>query len=204
LTLALTALALPVSACASVDRSVPATQGTVIEADPYSMSAPDKAYYQSLEEMYGASEIVVVGEVVNVVPGEVLSGGGVHPDEDGFPQMGVITVRVDEQLRGTLDSATVTVVRESSLNEGGELRPLILEGFRGERVGNKVLWFLEQSAGRGVGVYEMISFDGLLYIEDGVITTPRAGDGTLAHRTAGRSASEVIAELRVLATGAQP
>jgi hypothetical protein len=50
----------------------------------------------------------------------------------------------------------------------------------------------------------MISFDGLLYIEDGVISTPRAGEDSLAHQTAGRNADEVIDELRALATETQP
>ena len=36
---------------------------------------------------------------------------------------------------------------------------------------------MEQSAGRPDGVYEMISFDGLLYIENEVITTSRTGRG---------------------------
>jgi hypothetical protein len=179
-------------------------QEIVVEGDPYYMSAVDKAYYQSLEEMYKASEIVLVGEVVEVEPGEILSGVGVHPDEEGFPQMGVMTVRVDELLRGSLKGSTVTVVRESFLNDDGELDPLILEGFGAEQVGNDVVWFLEQRPGRSDEVYEMISFDGLLYIEDGVISTPRAGEGTLAHQTAGRSADEVIDELRALATETQP
>jgi hypothetical protein len=90
------------------------------------------------------------------------------------------------------------------MNEDDELRPLIFEGFGAERVGNDVLWFLEQRPGRSGEVYEMVSFDGLLYIEDGVITTPRAGGDTLAHETSGRTAGDVIAELRALATETQP
>jgi hypothetical protein len=102
-------------------------------------------------------------------------------------------------LRGDVKDQTLTVVRESFLNEDGALRPLILEGFDADRVGDRVLWFLEQSGGRQEGIYEMVSFDGLLYIEQGVVATPRAGEGTLAHRTAGRDADEVIAELRSVA-----
>jgi hypothetical protein len=46
--------------------------------------------------------------------------------------------------------ATITLADglESFLNEGGKLRPLIFEGFGADRVGNDLLWFLEQSAGR--------------------------------------------------------
>jgi|GEM_PF-3256577 len=171
--------------------------------EPVSVSAVDKAYYQSLEEMYRASEIVIVGEVVDFKPGEFAEPSGVHPDESGFLQMGVITVRVDEVLRGRLEGDTVIVERESFMNEGGNLRPLIFEGFRAERVGNDVLWFLERRPGRQDEVYEMVSFDGLLYIEDGVIATHRAGNDTLAHTTSGRPAGDVIAELRALAADPQ-
>ncbi len=194
-----------VPACSSGERS-PAdgspSEEVVVQGEPYYMSAVDKAYYQTLAELFNAAEVVVVGEVVKVEPGVILSGAGVHPDEEGFPQMGVITVRVDQLLRGAVKGSTATVHRESFLNEAGELRPLILEGFGPDRVGNKVLWFLEQRPDWPEGIYEMVSFDGLLYIEDGMITTPRSGEDTLAHETAGRSAADVIAELSGLDPGA--
>jgi len=204
--LVVSALVLLIGACGEGSPSSSPTDsiGDLVDGEPFSVSATDKAYYQSLEEMYKASEIVIVGEVVDFEPGEFVEPPGVHPDESGFLQMGVITVRVDEILRGKLDGDTVTVERESFMNEDDELRPLIFEGFGAERVGNDVLWFLEQRPGRPDEVYEMVSFDGLLYIEDGVITTPRAGDDTLAHETSGRTAGDVIAELRALATETQP
>ena len=204
--LVVSALVLLIGACGEGSPSSSPTDsiGDLVDGEPFSVSATDKAYYQSLEEMYKASEIVIVGEVVDFEPGEFVEPPGVHPDESGFLQMGVITVRVDEILRGKLDGDTVTVERESFMNEDDELRPLIFEGFGAERVGNDVLWFLEQRPGRPDEVYEMVSFDGLLYIEDGVITTPRAGGDTLAHETSGRTAGDVIAELRALATETQP
>ena len=204
--LVVSALVLLIGACGEGSPSSSPTDsiGDLVDGEPFSVSATDKAYYQSLEEMYKASEIVIVGEVVDFEPGEFVEPPGVHPDESGFLQMGVITVRVDEILRGKLDGDTVTVERESFMNEDDELRPLIFEGFGAERVGNDVLWFLEQRPGRPDEVYEMVSFDGLLYIEDGVIATPRAGGDTLAHETSGRTAGDVIAELRALATETQP
>ena len=204
--LVVSALVFLIGACGEGSPSSSPTDsiGDLVDGEPFYVSATDKASYQSLEEMYKASEIVIVGEVVDFEPGEFVEPSGVHPDESGFLQMGVITVRVDEILRGKLDGDTVTVERESFMNEDDELRPLIFEGFGAERVGNDVLWFLEQRPGRPDEVYEMVSFDGLLYIEDGVITTPRAGDDTLAHETSGRTAGDVIAELRALATETQP
>jgi hypothetical protein len=176
-----------------------AEDGARVAGEPYHLETVDKAYFQTLGEMYLASELVITGEVAGVEPGGILGATGGHPDEGGLPQMGVITVRIDEVLRGQFEGPTVMVVRESYFNERGTLRPLSLDGLVTDKVGDEVLWFLEHSAGRPAGTYEHVSLDGLLYILDGAVTTPLEGEGRLAHRLIGTPIADLLDDLAVLA-----
>lgn len=168
------------------------------ESDAAILIATDKAHFASLGEMFDAAEIVVHGEVVKVERGEILSAGAPE-GEDSFLQMGYFTIRVDEALKGATGD-TIVVVREAFVTSDAGSKPVIVNGIAPNVEGDEVVWFLEQSEGRD-GVWEQVSYDGLLNVRDGKVATDLDSDG-LARSLVGTQLSNLLAAVRTCAVDA--
>ncbi len=189
-------LALVAAACSGNSGqagSAGADQALSASGEPVYFDATDKAYFSTLGQMADAAEIVVLGEIVDVELGPILSAGA-PAGEDAFLQMALYKVRVDEALKGSPDEV-ITVARESFVVSGDDLRPLSFNGIMPNQVGDAVLWFLE-TVPSNPGMWEQVSLDGLLGVSNGRITTDLDGKERLANSLKGQPLASVLAELR--------
>lgn len=193
-TVSIITLALVMGAC-----SAPTNQstdgGAGASAEPVYLQVSDKAYYATTDDMAAAAEIVVLGEVVRVEPGET-DAPGAPAGEDSFTQMALYTVKVIEALKGDPGNSIV-VWREGFEVSGKEVRPIAFQGILPNEVGDQVLWFLEPAVGNP-GVWEQVSLDGVLEVKDGLIFSELDRDGGLADQLRGKPVDEVLGTLRTL------
>lgn len=168
-------------------------------ADPVLLHVSDKAHYESLEDLFIASTLVIHGTVVEVVPGEVLSSAAPEA-ETSHLQMAEYTVRAIDVFKGQA-GPMITAIRESYAVNAEGVRDVSLNGISPNAVGDTVLWFLEESEGRP-GLWEQISLDGLFLVEDDKVVSELISDG-LGRRLTGSPLSAISDRLNDLSERAQ-
>lgn len=168
---------------------------------PIKSEAVDKAYFQSVEEMTAAAEIVAKGTVSDVIPVEM-------PDleapegETAFEQAAHIMVETGDLFKGSAESDTLTVwFAPAYLLYVDEeiLHPFVFDGFTLPSKGDVVFVFLESSGEKsddGTELLEFVSFDGMLRVEAGKIETDLVDQERLAVELEGISVDELETMIR--------
>lgn len=208
--LAVGAVAISVAGCVSSDRQVseetPVSTEVAESRDVIRYGhIVDKAYFQSLQEMVAASDLVIVGVVVSVVDGPLLGQDSANAAETQFLQMASIVVEVDQVVHPSgAGPNTVTVESMGWWADiaDGSRSPIVVDGLGLNRVGDRVIWFLEgrDRTADGEVIYEQVSLDGLLTVVDGRIQTDLVGEDRLANRLEGLTVDELVAQIRSVST----
>lgn len=146
--------------------------------------------YTTLDDLTGASHLVVLGEVTEVGPGEIT---GAQPGHAGF-QLLAVTLKVKEIYRGELSEGTV-VFHESGWSVGPPERPTTEEGVHRSGVGDCGFYFLTR--GGAGGVHGLTSIQGRFIAEgdDGVFAGYEKSD-PLSDQLAAMSFSELRAAVK--------
>jgi hypothetical protein len=140
--------------------------------------------FESLEQMVATADLVVMGTVTDVRPGEVDAAG--TPDEVGHLNA---VVGVDEVLKGPAPEDPV-VVKTLELAYSG---PYAKEW---RRPGERVLLFLSHSRETpGLYIPAAISYDQVAYILQGGDLVVTVSDDPLSNRVASLSVPELRSEV---------
>jgi len=163
-----------------------ATVGSAPTGDVTYVNMTDLAYYTDAASMAAASDVVVVGEVLRIDEGDVLGppSGSPEPQGGGALQLGLIRVRVDRTIKGSVDvDSVITFEREVWLSEGGKpVGPIALDGALPPSPGETHMLFLYEDRPEKDGtVYRLVSLDGDLLVDgDGVIRATVASDSRMS------------------------
>jgi hypothetical protein len=128
----------PVPSPARAGASVP---GTGVD-DVVEVEATSRMRLTTLAELTRASDLVVRGTVEQTSRGRVVGGGDpTASDENGIVSR-IVTLRVDEVLKGSAPTAgdEVLVEEEGWLTDG---RPIAVNGARPSAPGDTGIWFLQ-------------------------------------------------------------
>ena len=151
--------------------------------------------FESVEEMAGASDAVVVGTVTGV-EGPGVTDAKEDPSASGYVR---VAVDVEESLKGSPGSGVI-FAWEASVNDGNEHLEceILVDGLPVPEEGDALLLFLvPESADRKALFGEDVthrpnSSYGLSYVSDGVVTTvAQRFEGDLGGTLIGMSIEEV-------------
>jgi hypothetical protein len=154
----------------SFDRSDPPAPDQVVD-----VPSDARHRYVNLDELVGASDLVVSGRVVAAEPGRLFGGDG---EAGAAIRSHVLTVRVDSVLAGAGDGparpgTVVLVEEEAELADG---TPVRVDGMRAGRVGDDGIWFLAASGDPEFPGYAVVNSQGrYLFGTDGSLV---GGDAT--------------------------
>jgi hypothetical protein len=110
--------------------------------------------FERVDDLVGASDLVVSGRVVAAEPGRIFGAG------DAAIRSHVLTVRVDEVLAGSGPAQPGTVVlveEEAELTDG---TPVRIDGMRASAVGDDGIWFLVASGDPDFPGYAVVNAQG--------------------------------------------
>jgi hypothetical protein len=138
----------------------------------------DDGTFDSLEDMADASDIVVVGEVIDATSIGRLAAA-TDPTADEFV---AITVRPSERLRGSSPGDVVIAWAAYSTDEDGtRVADRTVNGVRPPAVGDRVVLFLQQvdpgfaEFAGGAPTHELVKLDGIGFVTGDVVTEVEAG-----------------------------
>lgn len=138
----------------------------------------DDGTFASLEDMADASDIVVVGEVIDVTSIGRLAAA-TDPTADEFV---AITVQPSEKLRGSSPGDVVIAWAAYSTDEDGtRVADRTVNGVRPPAVGDRVVLFLRQvdpgfaEFAGGAPTHELVKLDGIGFVTGDVVTEVEAG-----------------------------
>lgn len=146
----------------------------------------DDGTFGSVSEMGDESDLVVVGEVV-----EVVSIGRLNVGQDpDAPEYLAVTIRPSETLQGASDGDVVLVWAAFEVDaDGKRVATRILNGLRPPDVGDHVLAFLDTvdpafaDLAGGVPTHQLVRLDGIAYLE---------GDQPVAVEVGSTAAEELL------------
>jgi hypothetical protein len=137
--------------------------------------------FAGLDELVGASDLVVVGRVIADEDGRTFGNPGAgRSDARSAIRSHVLTLRVDRVLRGAeatadhaLDTDAVVLVEEEyALGDG---TPVRVDGMRRGRTGDRGVWFLTASTDPDFPAYALVNAQGRFLFARGDV---RGGDRT--------------------------
>ena len=132
----------------------------------------DAPAFASLQELAGASDLIVRGHVTSTARGRRFGDPGGSAIESRL-----VRLRVDEVLRGTLPEGEQTVlVEEEGWTEDG--RPLVVDGARPTQEGDAGIWFLTATGDDTSGSWIVVNAQGR-YLQDGDELVGAEGDDPL-------------------------
>lgn len=128
----------------------------------------DDGTFESVSEMGDESDLVVVGEVVEV---ESIGRLNVGQDPDA-PEYVAVTIRPSETLRGTSGGDVVLVWAAFEVGPDGErVATRIINGLRPPDSGDRVLLFLDTvdpafaDLAGGAPTHQLVRLDGIAYLD---------------------------------------
>jgi hypothetical protein len=120
--------------------------------------------FSDLAQLVSASDLILAGRVVSSEAGRVFGNPGTAADSSAI-RSHVLTLQVDGVLAGrgapAASSAVVLVEEEASLTDGS---PIVVDGMRATRVGDRGLWFLVASNDPEFPGYTIVNSQGR-YVE---------------------------------------
>jgi hypothetical protein len=138
----------------------------------------DEGTFDSLDDMADASDLVVVGEVIDT-PSIGRLAAATDPTADEFL---AITVQPSETLRGSYPGDVIIAWAGYSTDEdGARLAVRTLNGVRPPAVGDHVVLFLRPvdpafgAFAGGAPTHELVKLDGIGFVTDDVVTEVETG-----------------------------
>jgi hypothetical protein len=138
----------------------------------------DEGTFDSLDDMADASDLVVVGEVIDT-PSIGRLAAATDPTADEFL---AITVQPSETLRGSYPGDVIIAWAGYSTDEdGARLAVRTVNGVRPPAVGDHVVLFLRSvdpafdAFAGGAPTHELVKLDGIGFVTDDVVTEVEAG-----------------------------
>ena len=138
----------------------------------------DEGTFDSLDDMADASDLVVVGEVIDTTSIGRL-GAATDPTADEFL---VITVHPSETLRGSSPGDVVIAWAGYSTDKNGaRLAVRTVNGVRPPAVGDRVVLFLRpvdpafDAFAGGAPTHELVKLDGIGFVTDDVVSEVETG-----------------------------
>lgn len=161
------------------------------------MNASEQQYFQTEAALTAAADIVVVGEVTAVTPTRIGGSEGDSPLQ---------VVRVDLKVRDILKGEPEDIVGFEWLawtltDDNQPDSRLIINGLDTPRVGEVLVVWLEalpidEIEGADAPSHGLVSFDGILRVEVGGLSTTLEGADRLAYRLADLGLERLIADVR--------
>lgn len=152
-----------------------------------------------LAELYALSDLVIVGEVQSIERGRVFASPDASVDGDADDaasgvESALVTVQVDQVLRGEDPGATLLVEEEGWLADG---RRISLDGAPPTEVGDVGLWFLIDTGDPDVPAWVTVGRFGRWTVRDGALSGPLL-DEPIAIDLQDRPLDDVIADLSAI------
>jgi hypothetical protein len=120
--------------------------------------------FSDLGQLVAASDLILAGRVVSSESGRVFGSPGAAAKSSAI-RSHVLTLQVDGVLAGrgapAVSSAVVLVEEEASLTDGS---PIVVDGMRATRVGDRGVWFLVASNDAEFPGYTIVNSQGR-YVE---------------------------------------
>jgi hypothetical protein len=141
---------------------------------PVDLTSDARHRFATVEQLVGASDLVVEGHVVATETGRVFGeASAAADDESSAIRSRITTLQIDTVLRGTSSQATLLIEEEATLADG---TPVRVDGMRPGEVGDRGVWFLVASRDPDFPGYVVANAQGR-YLR-GPRDTLRGGDRT--------------------------
>jgi hypothetical protein len=121
----------------------------------------DAPTYATLDDLVGASDVVLRGTVVAVERGRWFGSGA--PGESRI-QSRLITVDVDEVLAGAAPTGEAILVEEEGWLADGA--PIVVDGAPSVAVGDDAIWFLVEGGDPELAAYVVVNGQGRYVVDD--------------------------------------
>lgn len=121
----------------------------------------DAPTYATLDELVGASDVVLRGTVAGVERGRWFGSGA--PGESRI-QSRLITVEVDEVLAGGAPTGEAILVEEEGWLADGA--PIVVDGAPSVAVGDDAIWFLVEGGDPELAAYVVVNGQGRYVVDD--------------------------------------
>lgn len=149
----------------------------------------------SLGELTERTDLVVVGEVVAVQPGRVMFA----PEDEPEEQVLDVIVSVKEVLSGETPTRSIVIEMDGweIADDGTAGRLIIVNGVSPPAVGDEMVWFVNKQDGMvdSAQRYGLASYDGIYFVNDGVLSSTVDGQESLGQRTTGMTLEELSAAI---------
>ena len=152
---------------------------TAVPADAVEV-ASDAPVFATLEELLGASDLVVRGRITDVQRGRWFGEGG-----DGARiRSRLASLEVDEVLAGTPRGETGRLLlEEEGWTEDG--RVLVIDGAVPTQLGDEGIWFLTDTGDATTGAWIVVNAQGRYLDVDGELQGARGDDPLVAELASG-------------------
>jgi hypothetical protein len=178
--IALAAVGVTLARSGGGGRSPSAVATTAVAADAVEVIS-DAPAYGTLQELVDASDLIVRGRVTAAERGRWFG----DPGASARIQSRLLTLEVDEVLRGTPSGETSTLlVEEEGWTEDG--RPLVIDGAVPTQRGDEGIWFLVDPGDEDTGTWIVVNAQGR-YLEgtDGELIGADGADPLIGELAAG-------------------
>jgi hypothetical protein len=173
-----------------------------VPTDTVTMQASELHHFDTLSEMTQASDLVIEGTINEIVPFKLEEGSG---DQPGLQLVSIVTV-IDEVMKGEAEGKVTFGWNGWDVAADGTIGPRrVFNGVDIPLPDQRYVLFLAKltDAERTTAdypIYGLISFDGILRVEDDDLLTTIEGD-RLAHDLAALSSTELSQQIRNVPSG---
>jgi hypothetical protein len=161
---AIAAVALVVGAGAAAFVTTYDTSDPVDARAPVAVTSDARHRFTDLGQLVAASDLVLTGRVVSSEPGRIFGNPGAAAASSAI-RSHVLTLRVEAVLANKDEQAgsdtVVLVEEEATLTDGS---PVVVDGMRPSRTGDRGLWFLVASNDAEFPGYTLVNAQGR-YVE---------------------------------------
>ncbi len=148
--------------------------------EPVALTSSARHRFSTLGQLVAASDLIVVGRIVAEESGRLFGGVAGSADELGSAvgdataiRSHVLTLEVDEVLAGSTPAGSTPIVlveEEATLADG---TPVVVDGMRAGRVGDRGVWFLVAGPDPDFPGYALVNAQGRYLMAGGAL---RGGD----------------------------
>ncbi|NLD75436.1 MAG: hypothetical protein GX643_02095 [Acidimicrobiales bacterium] len=153
------------SSTSGVQSATVTSGGDALDAVEVTSDAPTA---RSLDELVGASDLVVEAAVVSSAEGRWFGDG------DAAILSRLVTLQVRQVLVGSTSTASTILVEEEGWTADGT--PLVVDGLAAAAEGDRGVWFLVDGGDPDVGAYVVVSAQGRYLLSDGGLVGASGGD----------------------------
>jgi hypothetical protein len=189
------AIILATSAGCGDEQAARSSSEAVLGADlPIAPLSRNEEIYQTVDELAASSSDVVVGPVASV---ESL-GTPDTADDPNASEYFLVTVKPDSVIKTSGKTETIAFIWEGFISESGDRAARVIQdGVSMPDVGDRLLLFLRPENPDRAALFEnraalqVNTLDGILYVDNGKLTTQLHGEGRPAHTLVGQDVNAV-------------